>query len=185
MRLLVVFLFGSHLLYPKSRRSSASSRAAAAQADGRTARLSRARPVVVAGALVVLAGGALHAGFASRTADDAFRYAETAAFRRRTGAVGPAVPLDGARGRVARPGRPESAGPSRSRAERPPDLRAVSLAVFWNDRPLGEWRSPRRAGSGSSCRPRSGVLRVEVSETFRPSARGLAPVGIEVGHLTP
>jgi O-antigen ligase len=189
--LLVVFLFGSHLLYPEIAAFVGILTARLPlRPDGRTARLLAGLvPVVVAGALVVLAGGALHAGFVSRTPEDAFRYAETAGlfgverepsgrpFRWTARAAAWRVPgMPGGRQTLALPVRNTR-----------PDLRAVSLAVFWNDRPLG-----RVALAASSWKrlevpvEGAGILRLEVSETFRPSrAEDSRRLGIEVGPLAP
>jgi O-antigen ligase len=189
--LLVVFLFGSHLLYPEiAAFVGILSARLPLRPDGRTARLLAGLvPVVVAGALVVLAGGAVHAGLATRAPEDAFRYAETAGlfaeerepsgrpFRWTSHAAAWLVPGTPGASRIL-------ALPVRNAR---PDLRAVPLALFWNDRPLGRvvlaasgWKRLEVPSDGP------GVFRIEMSETFRPSrTEDARRLGIEVGALAP
>ena len=98
--LLVVFLFGSHLVYPEVAAWVAvlTSRLPLRE-DGRTARLLTGLvPVVLAGALACALGGVAARAFETKTPDAAFRFSPDAGVWAPRGRAGrPGVPLDGGR----------------------------------------------------------------------------------------
>ena len=189
--LLVVFLFGSHFVYPEiAAFAGILSAGLSFRPDGRTVRLlSGLVPVVLAGALVVLAGGALHAFGTTRGVEDAFRFSEFAGLHAvehepggrpfRWTARAAAWRLHGTEG-VAR----TVALPVRNAR---PDGKRVTLAVFWNDRLLGHvplpassWKRLEVPAAGP------GVLRLGISDTFRPvRSFDLRRLGIETGPVSP
>jgi len=190
--LLVVFLFGSHLVYPE---------VAAILAvligrlplreDGRTARLLTALvPVVLAGALVCTLGGVAARGVETRGADAAFRRSADA------GVWGLESEPDGRPFRwtsaaavwrmagVPAPGAATAVLPVRNAR---PDGRPVTLDVTVDDAhrgrvllPAGGWRRlevPVAPPPGAAV-----VLGIAVSDTFRPHAQGDSrALGIETG----
>jgi O-antigen ligase len=192
--LLVVFLFGSHLVYPEVAAFVAVlTGRLSLREDGRTARLLTGLvPVVLAGALVCTLGGVAARGFETRTADAAFRRASDAgvwaveaepdgrAFRWTAASAAwriPGLPAGGAAAVVL---------PVRNAR---PDARPVALDVWVDDVPRGRVTLPpgawRRVEVPVASTPGAAVLlRVAVSETFRPLARGdPRALGIETGPV--
>ncbi len=186
--LLVVFLFGSHLVYPEvAAYVAVLTGRLRLREDGKTARLLTGLvPVVLAGALVCALGGVAARGYDTRTADAAFARSPDA------GVWGPETEPDG------RPFRwtnaagawrlPEGPGPVALAVRNArPDGRTVVLEVWLDDVARGRvalspgpWRTLDVPASGSPGR--ASVLRVAVSETFRPASHGdLRTLGIEVG----
>ncbi len=189
--LLVVFLFGSHLVYPEiAALVGLLSARLPIRPDGRTARLlSGLLPVTLAGVLAVLAGGVVWTAWTTRTAAAAFRYSRVA------GVWGVEHEQDGRRfrwtGRAAA-WRVDGRGDTVQMLALPvrnarPDRRPVSIDVSWNDRFLGRvslpaegWKRLEVPASGE------GVLGLKVSETFRPAAPGdPRSLGIEVDPDAP
>ncbi len=189
--LLVVFLFGSHLVYPEVAAWVAvlTSRLPLRD-DGRTARLLTGLvPVVLAGAVVCALGGAAARGFETRTADAAFRRAPDAGvwaaetepdgrtFRWTASAAAWRIPAGIGGSAVA-------VLPVRNAR---PDGRTLGLDVWVDDAPRGHvtlpagpWRRlevPVAAAPGAPV-----VLRLAVSETFQPLASNdRRELGIETG----
>jgi hypothetical protein len=156
--------------------------------DGRTARLLTGLvPVVLAGAVACALGGVVARGAETRSADAAFRFAPDA------GAWAAETEPDGrpfrwtsasAAWRIPAPARPSAAALPVRNAR--PDGRPVALDVWVDDAlrgrvtlPAGGWRRlevPLPAGTAPV------VLRLGVSETFRPLAHGDArELGVETG----
>jgi O-antigen ligase len=187
--LLVVFLFGSHLIYPEVAAWVAvlTSRLPLRE-DGRTTRLLTGLvPVVLAGALACSIGGVVARALETKTPDAAFRFAPDA------GVWAPEAEPDG------RPFRWTAASaawriPGAERASTAvlpvknarPDGRPVALDVWVDDALRGRvtllaggWRRlevPVPAG------PSPVVLRVAAAETFRPLANDdRRDLGIETG----
>jgi O-antigen ligase len=193
--LLVVFLFGSHLIYPEIAAyvGILTGRLSLPQ-DARTGRVLGALvPVVLAGALVLLVGNVLVRAYDTRSPAAAFQRSDTAgiypserepdgrSFRWTSSAA--AWRLRGPAGSPALLSLPVKNGR--------PDERPVLLQIFWDDRLLGSlslpasgWKRleipvafPAPAESEPARFPRaappleSGVLRIGVSESFRPSWR--------------
>lgn len=190
--LLVVFLFGSHLVYPEVAAFVAVLTARLPlREDGRTARLLTGLvPVVLAGALVCTLGGVAARGYETRTADAAFRRNSDAgvwgiesepdgrAFRWTAGAAAWRIPgLTGGGAAMA-------VLPVRNAR---PDARPVALDVWVGDAPRGRVTLPpgawRRLEVPVAAAPGADVLlRILVSETFRPPGRGdPRALGIETG----
>ena len=187
--LLVVFLFGSHLVYPEVAAWVAvlTSRLPLRE-DGRTARLLTGLvPVVLAGAVVCALGGVFARGFETRTPDAAFRFSSDAGvFARETEPDGRTF-----RWTSRSPAWRIPAARTASTAVLPvrnarPDGRPVALDVWVDDAlrgrvtlPAGSWRRlevPVAAGAEPV------VLRLLVGETFRPLAReDRRELGIETG----
>ncbi len=190
--LLVVFLFGSHLVYPEIAAFVAVlTGRLPLREDGRTARLLTGLvPVVLAGALVCSLGGVAARVYETRTADAAFRRGADAgvwglesepdgrAFRWTAAAAAWRIPGLPAGGPVA------AVLPLRNAR---PDARPVALDVWVDDAPRGRvtlppgaWRRlevPVTAAPGDAV-----VLRIAVAETFRPLSHGDArTLGIETG----
>ncbi len=189
--LLVVFLFGSHLVYPEVAAWVAvlTSRLPLRE-DGRTARLLTGLvPVVLAGAVVCALGGVAARGFETRTADAAFRRAPDAGvWAAEAEPDGRAFRWTAATAAWRIPGAPVGAAvvvlPVRNAR---PDGRTLGLDVWVDDAPRGRvmlpagaWRDlevPVDAESGAPV-----VLRLAVSETFRPLAHSdRRELGIETG----
>jgi O-antigen ligase len=186
--LFVVFLFGSHLVYPEVAAWVAvlTSRLPLRE-DGRTARLLTGLvPVVLAGAVVCALGGILARAYESRGPDVAFRYAPDAgvwspetepdgrAFRWTTRAAAWRVAPFGTSAILVLPVRNAR-----------PDGRPVALEVFVDDAPHG--RVTLAAGGWKRLEVPfargDSVLRVAVSETFRPLLAGdRRHLGIETGR---
>jgi O-antigen ligase len=185
--LLVIFLFGSHLVYPEIAAIVGLLTARlAAPPDGRSARLlGQLLPVAVAGASVLLVGGALARGVETWSADAAFAHAPTA------GLWGTEREPDG------RPFR-WTAGAAALRIEAPagrrsllrlpvrnarPDGEPVRVTLYWNDVRRGTvdllhggWKVIQLPVGGP------GVLRVVPARTFRPLVRTDGRrLGIETG----
>jgi hypothetical protein len=200
--LLAVFLFGAHLVYPEvSALFGVLTARLPLSPEGRTSRLlSALMPVMLAGALVLLLGGALARAWETRTPDEAFLRSDSAGVypveREPEGRLfrwtGPAAAW-----RIGPPETPDGRRPPLKPSllalpvrNARPDLRAVTLDVFWNDAPRGRvrvtsgaWRRVQMPIDGP------GVLRIAVEETFRPAARSdRRRLGVEVGTapiLTP
>jgi hypothetical protein len=185
--ILVIFLFGSHLVYGEiAALVGLLTARLPAPPDGRPARvLGHFLPVVVAGASVLLAGGALARGVESWGADAAFAHAPTA------GLWSEELEPDGRPFRwTARSAalRVEAPAGRRSLLRLPvrnarPDGGAVDLALFWNDAsrgtvelPHGGWKAVELAVDGP------GVLRLVLSRTILPfSRRDDRRLGVETG----
>lgn len=185
--LLVVFLFGSHLVYGEiAALAGLLTSRLPAPPEGRSARmLGHVLPVVVAGASVLLLGGALARGVETWSADAAFAHA----------------PVAGLWGEEHEPDGRSFRWTSRAAAfridapiERPsllrlpvrnarPDGEAVGVRVFWNDRargnvelPHGGWKVLRLDVEGP------GVVRLVVDRTILPPSRiDGRRLGIETG----
>jgi O-antigen ligase len=189
--LLVVFLFGSHLVYPEVAAWVAvlTSRLPLRD-DGRTARLLTGLvPVVLAGAVVCALGGIVARGFETRTADAAFRRAPDAGvWAAETEPDGRTFRWTAAAAAWRIPAGPGGAAvavlPVRNAR---PDGRTLGLDVWVDDAPRGHltlpagpWRRlevPVAAAPGAPV-----VLRLAVSETFRPLAGSdRRELGIETG----
>ena len=189
--LLVVFLFGSHLVYPEiAALVGLLTARLPIRPEGRTVRLlSGLLPVALAGVLALLAGGAARTAWLTRTPEAAFRFAPVA------GAYGPEREPDGRRFRwtSASAAWRVAGAPGESRLlslpvrNARPDRQTVTLDAFWNDRPLGA--VPLAAGGWKRLELRAegpGVLRIGVSETFRPDRPDdTRRLGIEVGADPP
>jgi hypothetical protein len=185
--ILVIFLFGSHLVYAEiAALVGLLTARLPAPPDGRSARvLGHFLPVFVAGASVLLVGGALARGIETWGADAAFEHAPTAglwALERepdgrpfRWTAGGAALRVDAPAGR-------------RSLIRLPvknarPDGEVVIVALFWNDLwrgavdlPHGGWKALQLAVDGP------GVLRLVPLRTFLPLSRTDGRrLGIETG----
>ena len=189
--LLVVFLFGSHLVYPEiAALVGLLTARLPIRPDGRTARLlSGLLPVALAGVIALLAGGVARTAWATRMEEAAFRFSPVA------GAWGVEREPDGRRFRwtaeaaawrvTGEPGATRTLSLPVRNAR--PDRRPVSLAVSWNGRALGRvqlagdaWKRLELPVAGP------GVLQLAISETFRserPNDR--RRLGIEVGADPP
>jgi O-antigen ligase len=185
--MLVIFLFGSHLVYAEiGALVGLLTARLPASPEGRSARvLGHVLPVLVAGASVLLVGGALARCVETWRADAAFAYGPTAglwAVERepdgrpfRWTAAAAALRIDAPGGRRAflrlplKNARPDSEG--------------LAVVVFWNDvkrgtveLPHGSWKVLRVAVDGP------GVLRLVPERTFLPLARtDRRRLGIETG----
>ncbi|MCM3876793.1 MAG: O-antigen ligase family protein, partial [Thermoanaerobaculia bacterium] len=191
--LLVVFLFGSHLVYSEiGALVGLLTARLPLREDGRTGRfLAAVVPVVLAGALVCAIGGVAARAWETRTAEAAFRYATSAGvydvehdakgrpFRwtgesaawlvslppRAPGAPSPVLTLSARNGR--------------------PDGRPAAADVFWGDTlrgrvtlPPGEWKRIELAALPEE----SGILRIRVVQPFRPaSRRDPRLLGLQIG----
>lgn len=187
--LLLVLLFGSHLVYPEiALLAGILTARLPLPEDGRTGRLlSALLPVVLAGALVLLLGGILARAYESATPRSAFRRGSTAGVFveerepdgrpfRWTGSAAAwwVSETDG--------GPPCLVLPVKNAR---PDGRAVTVDVFFDDRLRGRvtlargiWERLELAIDGP------GVLRLVPSATFRPSRRfDSRRLGIEVGEV--
>lgn len=185
--MLVIFLFGSHLVYAEiGALVGLLTARLPAPPEGRSARvLGHVLPVLVAGASVLLVGGALARCVETWRADAAFAYGPTA------GLWGVEREPDGrpfrwtaaaAAFRIDAPaGRPSLVRlPVRSAR---PDSEGVAVAVFWNDvlrgaveLPHGGWKSLQLSVDGP------GVLRLVPQRTFLPlSPTDGRRLGIETG----
>lgn len=184
--MLVIFLFGSHLVYAEiAALAGLLTARLPAPPEGRSARLvGQILPVVVAGASVLVLGGALARGVETWGAGAAFAHGRTAglwgAEREPDGrpfrwtASAAAIQVDAPEGRsVLRL-------PVRNAR---PDGESVRVALFWNDAsrgvvalPHGGWKVLRLAIDGP------GVLRVVPERTFLPPSRSDdRRLGIETG----
>jgi len=189
--LLVVFLFGSHLVYPEiAALAGVLTARLPLRREGRTSRvLASVGPLVLAGSLVLLAGGLVARAIESSTPDAAFAHERTAGLypveREPDGRVfrwsGPSAALRVVAERSdVRPGTPALLSVAVRNAR--PDARPVSLSVSWNDRfrgrvalPRGGWYRLELATAGS------GVLLLRVDPPFRPPGGDQRLLGIEVG----
>jgi len=189
--LLVVFLFGSHLVYPEiAALVGLLTARLPIRPDGRTARvLSGLLPVALAGVIALLAGGVARTAWVTRTEEAAFRFSAVA------GAWGVEREPDGRRFRwtgeaaawrvAGEPGVTRILSLPVRNAR--PDRRPVGVAVSWNGGAPGQvtlagdaWKRLVLPVAGP------GVLRLAVSETFRPE-RPDDPrrLGIEIGADPP
>jgi len=186
--LLLVFLFGSHLVYTEIAALVGVLTVRLPLApDGRTARLLGAViPVVLAGALVLLLGGVLARGYETRGPESAFRYAPVAGlYSVEHEPDGRAFRWTGGRAafQVTAAAAAHVSLPVKNAR---PDGAALTLTVRWNDvvrgrvtLPRAGWKELQLAVDGP------GVLRLDLSSTFRPLQRYDARrLGIEVGDLT-
>ena len=191
--LLVVFLFGSHLVYSEiAALIGLLTARLPLREDGRTDRfLAAVVPVVLAGALVCAIGGVAARAWETRTAEAAFRHAASAGvydvehdpegrpFRwtgesaawpvslppRAAGSPSPVLALSVRNGR--------------------PDGRPAGVDVFWGDTlrgrvmlPPGEWKRIELAVPPQE----SAILRLRVVQPFRPaSRRDPRLLGIQIG----
>ncbi len=189
--LLVVFLFGSHLIYPEiATLVGILTARLPIRPGGRTARLfSSALPVTLAGVLALLLGNVAWAAWTTRSPDAAFRWAPTA------GLWGPEREPDGRRFRWTSaaaawlvPGTP---GTERTLSlpvrNARPDGQPVALDVSWNGHPSGRVTLPVAGWKRLELRVNGpGVLRLGIGETFRPAGRrDPRLLGIEVGPELP
>lgn len=184
--ILVIFLFGSHLVYAEiAALLGLLTARLPAPPEGRSARvLGHVLPVVVAGASVLLVGGALARGVETWGAGAAFEHAPTAglwAEEREPDGRPFRWTARGAALRVEAPaGRSVLHLPARNAR---PDGAPIEVAVYWNDArrgvvelPHGGWKVVRLAVDGP------GVLRVVPSRTFRPLSRTDGRrLGFEIG----
>jgi O-antigen ligase len=191
--LLVVFLFGSHLVYCEiAALVGLLTARLPLREDGRTGRfLGAVVPVVLAGAVACVLGGVAARAGETRTAETAFRYAASAGvydlehdpegrpFRWTGASAAWPVSLP-----AWTPGSPPAALGLSVRNGRP-DGRQVAVDVFWADTlrgrvtlPPGQWKRIELAVTS----PERGILRVRVVQPFRPASR-LDPrlLGIQVG----
>jgi O-antigen ligase len=185
--LLVVFLFGSHLVYPEiAALVGLLTARLPIRPDGRTARLlAGLLPVALAGVIVLLAGGVVRTAWMTRTEEAAFRFSPVA------GAFGIEREPDGRRfrwtgeaaaWRVAGEPVPTRTLSLPVRNARP-DRRPLTVSVSWNGRFLGRvtlaaegWKRLEVPIAGP------GVFRLGISETFRPTRpEDTRHLGIEVG----
>ena len=186
--LLVVFLFGSHMVYAEiAALAGILSSRLTIPSEGRTHRLLTGLvPVVLAGVLVLLLGSILARGYETLAPARAFAYEPSAGlfpvehepdgrpFRWTAGAAAMEVTVP--------PGRAWTLSLPVRNAR--PDRMTVAVDVYWDDRlrgrvslPFGGWhRLEVPAGA-------SGVLRLVPVSSFRPT-RGLdrRRLGIEVGE---
>lgn len=185
--MLVIFLFGSHLVYAEiAALVGLLTARLPTPPEGRPARvLGHFLPVVVAGASVLLVGGAISRGVETWGADAAFRYAPTAGlwgaerepdgrpFRWTAGAAALQVDAPAGRRSLLR----------LSVKNARPDGAAVAVTLFWNDvrrgaveLPHGGWRAIQLGVDGP------GVLRVVPARTILPLSRTDGRrLGIETG----
>jgi O-antigen ligase len=185
--ILVIFLFGSHLVYAEiAALVGLLTARLPAPPEGRSARvLGHFLPVVVAGAAVLLAGGAFARVVETWRAEAAFEHAPA------VGLWATETEPDGRpfrwTARASAFGIDAPAG-TRSVLHLPvknarPDGEALAVTVYWNDLkrgtvdlPHGGWRTLRLTLDGP------GVLRVVSSRTFLPMSRtDRRRLGIETG----
>lgn len=182
---LVIFLFGSHLVYPEiAALAGLLTARLPAPPEGRTSRvLGHFLPVVVAGASVLLAGGVLARAVETWSPDAAFAYGPTA------GLYGPEREPDGrpfrwtASSAAFRVDAPPSARVRLPVRNARPDGEAVELTLFWNDGRRGTVELPHGAWKAVELRVDGpGILRVAVSRTFLPAdRRDGRRLGVETG----
>lgn len=187
LALIVIFLFGSHLLYAEV---AAVTGVLAARLtipeDGRTHRFLHAvTPVALAGTLVLLAGGVLSRAAETSGPESAFRHSADA------GVYPPEAEPDGRVFRWTSYGCAfqvrDNGGDAVFRLQvrnARPDGQTVELTLFWNDAPAGVVVLPPGPWQVLECPIRgSGVLRVRLSDVFRPAdRRDRRLLGIEVGE---
>ncbi len=189
--LLVVFLFGSHLIYPEiAALVGLLTARLPIRPAGRTARLlSNALPLTLAGVLALLAGNVIWSAWTMKTAEAAFRFAPTA------GLYGVEREPNGRMfrwtGRAAAWLVPGTSGTHRTLSlpvrNARPDGQPVEVDVSWNGSlagratlPAAGWKRLELPVAGS------GVLKLETGRTFRPAAAGdPRRLGIEVGADPP
>lgn len=184
---LVVLLFGSHLVYPEiAALVGLLSARLPIRSEGRTARLlSGLLPVTLAGVTALLAGGIAWTAWTTRTEEAAFRFSNVAGVwgvEREAGGRPFRWTGQAAAWRVTG-GQGEATTLALAVRNARPDGRPVSLAVSWNGRPLGSVSLPAEGWKRLEVPATApGVLRIGVSETFRPAAPGdPRSLGIEVG----
>lgn len=187
--LLVVLLFGSHIVYPEvAALTGLLTARLEIPPEGKTARLlSALGPVVVAGVLVLLLGGVVARGYETWGEEAAFERGKTA------GVYGTEHEPDGRSFRwtgrsaafLSPAGRESAVTLLLPVKNARPDQAPLPVSVLWNDVPTGHVSLPpgrwflltqRVAGPG--------VLRLVPARSFRPSHRGDArTLGLEVGEL--
>lgn len=185
--LLVVFLFGSHLVYAEiAAIAGLLTSRLSAPPEGRSARmLGHVLPVVVAGSSVLLLGGAVARGVETWGADAAFAHAPAAGLwgeeREPDGRTFRWTSRAAAFGIDAPAGRPSVLRLPLRNAR--PDGVGVRVRVFWNDLPRGSvdlphggWKMLRLDVGGP------GVVRLDVEPTFLPPSRvDGRRLGVEAG----
>lgn len=183
---LVIFLFGSHLVYAEiAALVGLLTARLPAPPDGRISRvLGHFLPVVVAGASVLLAGGALARAVETWGADAAFAHGPTAGLwaverepdgrRFRWTAAAAALRVEAPRGALLRL-------PVRNAR---PDGETVGVTLFWNDARQGSVALPHGGWKAIELRVDGpGVLRVVPSGTFLPlDRRDGRRLGVETGE---
>lgn len=185
--MLVIFLFGSHLVYAEiGALVGLLTARLPAPAEGRSARvLGHVLPVLVAGASVLLLGGALARCVETWGADAAFAHGPTAglwALEREPDGRPFHWTASAAALRVEAPGGRRSLLSLPVKNARP-DSEGVTVDVFWNDvkrgtvdLPHGGWKALQLAIEGP------GVLRIVPGRTFLPLSRTDGRrLGIETG----
>lgn len=186
--LLVVLLFGSHLVYPEiAALFGVLAVRLPIRREGRTNRfLTALVPVATAGALVVLLSGTLARAVETWNPAAAFSRSRTAGL----------FPEEREPGRTFRWTAPSAAlsieipgnGPATIviplRNARP-DGRSLAVDLFWNDVPRGRLDLPEGEWRETSVQaPGSGVLRVRSEPSFRPlSSRDSRRLGVEMGEI--
>ena len=192
--LLVVFLFGSHLVYSEiAALVGLLTARLPLREDGRTGRfLAAVVPVVLAGALVCAIGGGAARAWETRTAEAAFRYATSAGvydvehdsegrpFRWTGASAAWPVSLP-----ARAPGSPSPVVALSVRNARP-DGRPAAVDVFWGDTlrgritlPPGEWKRIELVVSPQE----TAILRIRVVQPFRPASRhDPRLLGIQIGE---
>lgn len=182
---LVIFLFGSHLVYAEiAALAGLLTARLPAPPDGRTSRvLGHFLPVVVAGAAVLLVGGALARAVETWGPGAAFAHGDSAGLwaterepdgrRFRWTAAAAALHVEAPSGALLRL-------PVRNAR---PDGEPVSLSVLWNDARLGAVELPHGGWKALELRVDGpGVLRIVPSRTFLPlDRRDGRTLGVETG----
>lgn len=184
--MLVIFLFGSHLVYAEiGALVGLLTARLPAPAEGRSVRvLGHVLPVVVAGASVLLLGGALARCVETWAADAAFAHGPTAglwAVEREPDGRPFRWTAEAAALRVEAPGGRRLLGLPVKNAR--PDSESVTVTVYWNDTmrgvvelPHGGWKALQLSVDGP------GVLRLVPGRTFLPlSPTDGRRLGIETG----
>lgn len=187
--LLVVFLFGSHVVYPEvAALAGLLTARLEVPPEGRTARLLSAQgPMVTAGALVLLLGGVVARAYETWGPEAAFSRGTTAGvWGTEREPDGRPFRWTGTSAAFLRPGRSGPATLLLPVKNARPDLEPVSVAVLWNDRPAGSISLPAGRWLTLSQRVEGpGVLRLVPARTFRPPGRGdVRRLGVEVGELS-
>lgn len=192
--LLVVFLFGSHLVYSEiAALVGLLTARLPLREDGRTGRfLAAVVPVVLAGALVCAFGGVVARTWETRTQESAFRYSASAGvYDLEHDSEGRAFRWTGASAAwlvVPRPPTPGLPAPPLVLSARNarPDGRPASIDMFWGDAPAGrvtlatgEWKTIELAVP-PEVNP---VFRIRVVPPFRPVSRlDQRLLGIQIGE---
>lgn len=185
--MLVIFLFGSHLVYAEiGALVGLLTARLPAPPEGRSVRvLGHVLPVLVAGASVLLVGGALARCVETWGADAAFAHGPTAglwAVEREPDGRSFRWTAEAAAFRIDAPGGRRSLLGLPVKNARP-DSESVTVTVYWNDTmrgavelPHGGWKTLRLAVEGP------GILRLVPERTFLPLSRTDGRrLGIETG----